>query len=189
MLPTLPPLPSRPRPAPRGAPGRGLQCPCTYRKATDKHQETELTAANEEVSDNDSNATGSSYRGNVNEETLAGTRQTVIAFFKSFIASGLLFLPDGFHKGGVLYAALQFGLVAVLALVGMLLLLRTKHAIVHATGCSPKLLDFSTIGRIACGRTGQVALNTAQVLAQMGFCTVYVAFMGQTMHGLASAVS
>lgn len=119
----------------------------------------------------------------------ASTPRTVMAFLKAFVASGILFIPKGFNNGGILYSNLLIVAVSILATIAMRLLLITKQRIVTDTQQDPLKLDFGGIAEAACGKAGRVAVNTCIIASQLGFCTVYLAFVGTTMNDLLPSVS
>ncbi|KAF1774523.1 Amino acid transporter, transmembrane domain [Phytophthora cactorum] len=89
--------------------------------------------------------------------------KTVFTILKSFIGSGILFLPKGFQNGGMLFSLAALCASAILSTFCMLRL----------TDCSNVLLRG--------GRTnvsyGRVAVNISLVLSQIGFCCSYLIFV------------
>jgi len=74
--------------------------------------------------------------------------------------------------------------VAVFAGISMLHLLEAKETIVRDTHCDADACDFGAVGRVACGRFGLYAVEFSILLSQLGFCTVYLCFVGTTLHEL-----
>ncbi|TDH72350.1 hypothetical protein CCR75_000998 [Bremia lactucae] len=100
--------------------------------------------------------------------------KTVFTILKSFIGSGILFLPKGFQNGGMLFSLAALSISAALSGFCMLRL----------TDCSDLLLrkgrtnvSYGLVGEKAFGKLGRVAVNTSLVLSQTGFCCSYLIFV------------
>ncbi|OWZ08546.1 Vacuolar amino acid transporter [Phytophthora megakarya] len=104
----------------------------------------------------------------------ATVKKTVFTILKSFIGSGILFLPKGFQNGGMLFSLAALCASAVLSTFCMLRL----------TDCSNVLLrngrtnvSYGLVGETAFGKVGRVAVNISLVLSQIGFCCSYLIFV------------
>ncbi|KAF9911036.1 neutral amino acid transporter [Linnemannia zychae] len=90
--------------------------------------------------------------------------------FKSFIASGILFLPNAFKNGGILFAPLFMTLIAVLCLHSFLLLVKCRE--LHPG-------SFGDIGQHFYGRWMRYIVLFAIAISQFGFCCGYCIFFAQ----------
>lgn len=96
----------------------------------------------------------------------------LLTLLKSFVGTGILFLPDGFRSGGLLFSPLCLTLVAALTLYAMLRLLQCR-AMVGGT--------YGHIGFEAFGAWGRRSVQVSIILMQAGFCCTYVIFVAQNM--------
>ncbi|KAG0353968.1 neutral amino acid transporter [Podila minutissima] len=92
--------------------------------------------------------------------------------FKSFIASGILFLPNAFRNGGILFAPLFMILIAVLCLHSFLLLVKCRE--LHPG-------SFGDIGGHFYGRWMRYIVLFAIAISQFGFCCGYCIFVAQQL--------
>ena len=87
------------------------------------------------------------------------------------------------------YSVSLLVVVGALSTCGILRLLESKSALIAASGCDAKMLDYGTVANSACGKPGRAAVNTSLLLAQFGFCVVYVSMAGTTMASLSALMS
>ncbi|KAL4118408.1 hypothetical protein PRIC2_010733 [Phytophthora ramorum] len=87
----------------------------------------------------------------------ASVKKTIFTIFKSFIGSGILFLPKGFQNGGMLFS-----------IVGL------SCSFVPATTTT---YHTALWGEKAFGNLGRRAVNVSLVLSQIGFCCSYLIFV------------
>lgn len=92
--------------------------------------------------------------------------------FKSFIASGILFLPNAFKNGGILFAPLFMTLIACLCLHSFLLLVKCRE--LHPG-------SFGDIGGHYYGRWMRYIVLFAIAISQFGFCCGYCIFVAQQL--------
>lgn len=104
----------------------------------------------------------------------------VATIVKSFIGSGVLFLPSAFKNGGWAFSVASMTLAAVLTQVCIMRLIACRSVV---TG------SYGTVGRKAVGRWGEVAVDVSLVLSQSGFCIVYVTFIAKNVLQLMNAHS
>ncbi|KAF9328307.1 neutral amino acid transporter [Linnemannia elongata] len=90
--------------------------------------------------------------------------------FKTFIASGILFLPNAFKNGGILFAPLVMTLIAVLCLHSFLLLVKCRE--LHPG-------SYGDIGQAFYGRWMRYIVLFAIAISQFGFCCGYCIFFAQ----------
>ncbi|KAG0378311.1 neutral amino acid transporter [Mortierella sp. AD032] len=90
--------------------------------------------------------------------------------FKAFIASGILFLPNAFKNGGILFSSLFMTLIAGLCLHSFLLLVKCRE--IHPG-------SFGDIGQRFYGRWMRYIVLFAIAISQFGFCCGYCIFFAQ----------
>jgi len=115
------------------------------------------------------------YKGSEEERSKGKTTtlgHALLALLKSFVGTGVLFLPNGFKSGGILFSPFLLSITALLTLYAMLRLLHVREIF----GGS-----FGSLGERAFGNVGRRFVQVSIVLMQMGFCTTYVIFVAQNM--------
>ncbi|KAF9287142.1 neutral amino acid transporter [Mortierella alpina] len=90
--------------------------------------------------------------------------------FKTFIASGILFLPNAFKNGGIVFAPMFMTLIAVLCLHSFLLLVKCRE--LHPG-------SYGDIGQHFYGRWMRYAVLFTIAISQFGFCCGYCIFFAQ----------
>ncbi|CAH0473222.1 unnamed protein product [Peronospora belbahrii] len=100
--------------------------------------------------------------------------KTVFTILKSFIGSGILFLPKGFQNGGMLFSLSALCTSTMLSIFCMLRLTDCSDA-VRKRGCTS--VSYGLVGEKAFGKIGRVAVNISLVLSQIGFCCSYLIFV------------
>lgn len=106
----------------------------------------------------------------------SSVQKTVFTILKSFVGSGILFLPKGFENGGMLFSIVVLGISAFFSIVCMLRLTDCTNAIRHVRGVS-----YGMIGKKAFGKGGKIAVNVSLVLSQLGFCCSYLIFIEKNL--------
>jgi len=106
------------------------------------------------------------------ETPLVEQVRLVATIVKSFVGSGVLFLPKAFSNGGWLFSTCIMIVMAVIAQMTILRLVACRQ-VVHGS--------YSQIGMRACGRWAKIGVDVSLVLSQAGFCTVYVAFIARNV--------
>lgn len=109
------------------------------------------------------------------QPTGASVRKTVFTIFKSFIGSGILFLPKAFQNGGMLFSIVGLSVSALLSTFCMLRLTVCSNAVMSAYG--HKSVSYGMLGEKAFGSVGRAAVNVSLVLSQVGFCCSYLIFV------------
>lgn len=90
----------------------------------------------------------------------AGVKKVVFLLLKSFIGTGVLFLPRSFHHGGMLFSAIVLCLVALLCLYCMILLLECRSKVPGS---------FGDIGGSVYGPRMKDAVLISITISQVGF--------------------
>ncbi|KAE9326012.1 hypothetical protein PF008_g16754 [Phytophthora fragariae] len=101
--------------------------------------------------------------------------KTVFTILKSFIGSGILFLPKGFQNGGMLFSLSVLCASAVLSTFCMLRLTECSNVLLREPGRTS--VSYGMVGEKAFGKVGRVAVNISLVLSQIGFCCSYLIFV------------
>lgn len=109
----------------------------------------------------------------------ASVRKTIFTILKSFVGSGILFLPKAFQNGGMLFSIVGLCISALLSTFCMLRLTTCSNAVMNAYGYSS--VSYGMIGEKAFGRVGRTAVNVSLVLSQVGFCCSYLIFVQQNI--------
>lgn len=109
-----------------------------------------------------------------------GTAGTVLILLKSFVGTGVLFLPRAFLNGGM---AFSIGvMIAVSALsYYCFLLLTTSRLKLKAS--------FAQMGQITYGRWMRGLINSSLVISQVGFASAYIVFTSENLRAFVLAVS
>ncbi|CAI5719359.1 unnamed protein product [Peronospora effusa] len=96
----------------------------------------------------------------------------LLTLLKSFVGTGILFLPDGFRSGGILFSPICLTFVAALTLYAMLRLLQCREMVGGTYG---------HVGFKAYGSWGRRMVQMSIILMQTGFCCTYVIFVAQNL--------
>lgn len=101
----------------------------------------------------------------------SGLAMTACAVVKSFVGTGLTFVPAAFMQGGWLFSFVALALVAAVNLICVRLLLDCREQ----TG----LASFADVARSATGHLGCWLLEVSLVLSQFGNCVAYMVFVSK----------
>lgn len=99
---------------------------------------------------------------------------------KSFVGTGVLFLPRAFLNGGMLFSNLILLFIALLSYYCFILLVSTRLK-VHAS--------FGDMGGQIYGKHFRNLINASLVLSQIGFSSAYIVFVGENLQAFILAVS
>ena len=99
---------------------------------------------------------------------------------KSFVGTGVLFLPRAFLNGGMLFSNLVLLFIALLSYYCFCLLVATRLA-VHAS--------FGDMGFKIYGRHFRNLINFSLVISQIGFASAYIVFVSENLQAFILAVS
>lgn len=97
--------------------------------------------------------------------------QTVMAVLKSFVGSGITFLPAAFAEGGWLFSGPVLVSIAMFNAICIYLLLECRAR----TG----LPSFGEIASLAVGAKGRLVVQVSIVISQFAFCIAYMIFISQ----------
>ena len=104
----------------------------------------------------------------------------VLLLLKSFIGTGVLFLPKAYLNGGMMFSNVILLGVAALSYYCFILLVNTRLKVEGS---------FGDIGGILYGKWMRVLILTSVALSQIGFVSAYIVFTAQSMQAFVLAVS
>jgi solute carrier family 36 (proton-coupled amino acid transporter) len=103
-----------------------------------------------------------------------------LLLLKSFVGTGVLFLPKAFLNGGLLFSSLVLVGVAALSYWCFILLVTTRLKVEGS---------FGDMGGMIYGRVMRGMILTSIVLSQFGFVSAYIVFISENLQAFISAVS
>ena len=117
------------------------------------------------------------------KERAAGTNTptgAALLLLKSFVGTGVLFLPKAYLNGGMLFSNLVLLGVSLLSFYCFILLVNTRLKIEGS---------FGDIGGVLYGRYMRNIILCSIVVSQMGFVAAYTVFVGENLQAFILAVS
>ncbi|KAI9264803.1 transmembrane amino acid transporter protein-domain-containing protein [Sporodiniella umbellata] len=106
--------------------------------------------------------------------------KAVFLLLKSFIGTGVMFLPKAYYNGGLLFSTLFLSFVAAVSLYCFLLLVETRNKIPAS---------FGDIGGILYGPTMRMLVLVAITTSQIGFVCAYMVFVAQSLQAMVLAIT
>ncbi|CAO3624842.1 unnamed protein product [Mucor fragilis] len=106
--------------------------------------------------------------------------KAVFLLLKSFVGTGVMFLPKAFYNGGLLFSTGLLSGIAMISLYAFLLLVETRNKVP---------VSFGDIGGVLFGKGMRLAVLTAITFSQMGFVCAYMVFVAQNVQALIESVS
>ena len=103
-----------------------------------------------------------------------------LLLLKSFVGTGVLFLPRAYLNGGMLFSNVVLLGVAALSYYCFILLVKTRLEIVGS---------FGDMGGILYGKWLRTLILTSVALSQIGFVSAYIVFTAENMQAFIVAVS
>jgi solute carrier family 36 (proton-coupled amino acid transporter) len=104
----------------------------------------------------------------------------LLLLLKSFVGTGVLFLPRAFLNGGMLFSILVLLGVALLSFHCFILLVNTRLKVDGS---------FGDIGGILYGKWMRTLILSSIVLSQIGFVSAYIVFTSENLQAFILAVS
>ncbi|PGH30543.1 solute carrier family 36 (proton-coupled amino acid transporter) [[Emmonsia] crescens] len=104
----------------------------------------------------------------------------MLLLLKSFVGTGVLFLPRAFMNGGMLFSSVVLVSVSLLSYYCFILLVNTRLKI-HGS--------FGDIGGVLYGKHMRRIILGSIVLSQIGFVSAYIVFVSQNLQAFVFAVS
>ncbi|KAI9046580.1 hypothetical protein LZ554_009324 [Drepanopeziza brunnea f. sp. 'monogermtubi'] len=109
-----------------------------------------------------------------------GSMGAALLLLKSFVGTGVLFLPKAYLNGGMLFSNLVLVFVAVLSYYCFVLLVNTR---LKVNG------SFGDMGGILYGNWMRTTILVSIVLSQIGFVAAYIVFTSENLQAFILAVS
>ncbi|KAI8339776.1 transmembrane amino acid transporter protein-domain-containing protein [Choanephora cucurbitarum] len=129
--------------------------------------------------DDDENSPLIKARRNAVQGT-ATPAKAVFLLLKSFVGTGVMFLPKAFYNGGLLFSTSLLTFIALVSLYTFLLLVETRNKIP---------VSFGDIGGILFGSKMRFSVLLAITFSQIGFVCAYMVFVAQNVQALIESVS
>ncbi|PVH97179.1 amino acid transporter-like protein [Periconia macrospinosa] len=103
-----------------------------------------------------------------------------LLLLKSFVGTGVLFLPRAYLNGGMLFSNLVLFAVAALSYFCFVLLVSTRLVVEHS---------FGDMGFHIYGNWMRSLINFSLVISQIGFSSAYIVFVSENLQAFVLAVS
>ncbi|CAI6341973.1 unnamed protein product [Periconia digitata] len=103
-----------------------------------------------------------------------------LLLLKSFVGTGVLFLPRAFLNGGMLFSNVVLFGVAALSYFCFVLLVSTRLAVEHS---------FGDMGYHIWGNWLRTMINFSLVVSQIGFSSAYIVFVSENLQAFVLAVT
>jgi len=103
-----------------------------------------------------------------------------LLLLKSFVGTGVLFLPKAFLNGGMLFSCLVLLGIACLSYYCFILLCSTRAKVP---------VSFGDMGYKIYGKTLLILINFSLVISQIGFSSAYIVFVSENLQAFIQAVS
>lgn len=103
-----------------------------------------------------------------------------LLLLKSFVGTGVLFLPRAFYNGGMLFSFLVLVFLACVSYYCFILLVSTRLKVNASYG---------DMGRIIYGGYFQTLINFSLVISQIGFASAYIVFVSENLQAFILAVT
>jgi proton-coupled amino acid transporter len=103
----------------------------------------------------------------------ATATKAVMLLLKSFVGTGVVFLPRAFYNGGILFSTLVLIFVSILSYWCFILLIRSKTVVGVAS--------FGDIGGRLYGPWMRQLILTSIVISQIGFAAAYIVFTSENL--------
>lgn len=110
----------------------------------------------------------------------AGFMKATLLLLKSFVGTGILFLPRAFRNGGMLFSAFLLVFVAMISMHNFILLTKTRTVVPGS---------FGDIGGALWGPRMRISILFSVVVSQLGFAAAYIVFVSSTIRAFLAGVS
>ncbi|KAI9490589.1 transmembrane amino acid transporter protein-domain-containing protein [Zychaea mexicana] len=105
--------------------------------------------------------------------------KAVFLLLKSFVGTGVMFLPKAFYNGGLIFSTVLLSSIAVISLYAFLLLIETRNKVP---------MSFGDIGGVLFGKGMRLLVLFAITLSQIGFVCAYMVFVAQNLQALVESI-
>ena len=99
---------------------------------------------------------------------------------KSFVGTGVLFLPRAYLNGGMMFSNIVLLLIAIFSYYCFILLVSVRLKV---------KASFGDMGGIIFGKHFRNMINFSLVISQIGFSSAYIVFVGENLQAFIEAVS
>ncbi|CAO3690342.1 unnamed protein product [Rhizopus microsporus] len=106
--------------------------------------------------------------------------KAVFLLLKSFIGTGVMFLPKAYFNGGLVFSTVFLSFIAAITLYCFLLLVETRNKIPAS---------FGDIGGILFGNSMRMLVLVAITTSQIGFVCAYMVFVAQSIQAMVQAIT
>ncbi|KAK3804705.1 MAG: transmembrane amino acid transporter protein-domain-containing protein [Linnemannia elongata] len=105
--------------------------------------------------------------------------KAVFLLLKSFVGTGIMFLPKAFNNGGILFSSVFLVAIAAISLFSFLLLVESRQVVPAS---------FGDIGGHLYGPAMRLSVLFAIAISQIGFVCAYMSFVATNLEALARNV-
>ncbi|KAF9358929.1 neutral amino acid transporter [Mortierella sp. NVP85] len=105
--------------------------------------------------------------------------KAVFLLLKSFVGTGIMFLPKAFNNGGILFSSIVLILIAAISLFSFLLLVESRQVVPAS---------FGDIGGHLYGQWMRQSVLWSIAISQIGFVCAYMSFVATNLEALAKNV-
>jgi proton-coupled amino acid transporter len=123
---------------------------------------------------------GKRRKRKMKKEGTASPTGAALLLLKSFVGTGVLFLPRAFLNGGMVFSNVVLLGVAALSYYCFVLLVSTRLVVQHS---------FGDMGYHLYGNWMRNLINFSLVLSQIGFSSAYIVFVSENLQAFVLAVS
>jgi len=109
----------------------------------------------------------------------ASPSKAVFLLLKSFVGTGVMFLPKAFSNGGIIFSTIVLIAIAAISLASFLLLVETRRYVPHS---------FGEIGHHLYGRWMRYAVLFSITISQIGFVCAYIIFVAENLDALSKQI-
>jgi solute carrier family 36 (proton-coupled amino acid transporter) len=110
----------------------------------------------------------------------ASSKGAALLLLKSFVGTGVLFLPKAFLNGGMLFSSLVLLFVSAISYYCFLLLVSTRAKVPAS---------FGGMGFRLYGKSFRALINFSLVISQIGFSSAYIVFVSENLQAFILAVT
>lgn len=121
-----------------------------------------------------------SYRKRTDTKPKSGTAGTLFILLKSFVGTGVLFLPRAFLNGGMLFSFVTLLTVSTLSYWCFILLTTSRLRLKGS---------YAEMGEMMYGKSMRSLINTSLVVSQMGFASAYMVFVSENLRAFVLAIT
>ncbi|ODV92820.1 hypothetical protein CANCADRAFT_30857 [Tortispora caseinolytica NRRL Y-17796] len=107
--------------------------------------------------------------------------KAILLLLKSFVGTGVLFLPRAYLNGGLLFSSVTLLFVAVISYYCMILLVKARAAVTVSS--------YGDIGGVLYGKYMRLMILFSIIISQIGFASAYIVFTSENLQAFIKAVT